>query len=362
MKPLSGLLPLVLLIASTAAVANDATPLNLTSEQIAAAGIEARAAKPVREAPGAIWPARLIEAADAEWMTTAPLAGVVERVLVVEGQRVQRGDVLAEIASPDLAAELAMYRTAQAQFALARDQRERERRLLAEGLIAARRLQEAEVAYAGAQAELQRSEQTLRMAGIAKPGQVSGARLTIRAERAGVVAQRSVRAGQRVAAADPLVQLVADDRLWAEVLLPAASAHTLKAGDRFRLLPANVEAVVGQSGWSVQPGSQAVRVQLELRQPPATLRPGQTLQAQQLHTVSEPAFEVPAAAVIHEGDAAAVFVRADRGYVHQPVKLLGEGAGSAVVAGPLQGRDVAVRGVAYLKSATAAGAPSGDAP
>jgi multidrug resistance efflux pump len=104
------------------------------------------------EAPA--WSARVVASADAEWVVTAPTGGVVVRVPVVEGQQVAANTVLAELRSaslPDQGAALAQARSA---AALARGNRDRDRTLHAEGLIAERRVRESENAAVQADAAL----------------------------------------------------------------------------------------------------------------------------------------------------------------------------------------------------------------
>jgi len=344
---------LSLLIATT-------LPLHAADIVVGAAQIERlgiREAVPVQtgkaEAPA--WSARVVASADAEWVVTAPTGGVVVRVPVVEGQQVAAGTVLAELRSaslPDQGAALAQARSA---AALAHGNRDRDRTLHAEGLIAERRVRESENAAAQADAALTAVQSRLRLLGVSAADAAAG-RIQVRAETSATVLERMVSPGQRVDEADALLRLADARKLMLEFNLTVAQAGQVREGDVLRVEGSGQQAKVTQIGWGASDSTQTVRVRAAL--PPADpagsessmLRPGLWVKARRSQQTDD-AWLVPAAAVSHHDGKTWVFVRTTEGFRAVEVQSLSQDAGRATIMGVLDAKTpVAISGVAALKA------------
>jgi membrane fusion protein, heavy metal efflux system len=155
---------------------------------------------------------------------TAPIGGLVDAGSVANapapGQRVGRGQVLASL-TPSLGEGGSAYAEARARLREAQDEYERARRLVAAEAAPQRRLHEAEN-------RLQAAREALAGFG---GGQLSaGGRIAIRSPVAGVVAERRIAAGSRVAAGDPLFTIVDPSVVWLRVSVPAAATSQVSAG------------------------------------------------------------------------------------------------------------------------------------
>ena len=104
-------------------------------------------------------PARLIKA-------LPPLAGRVMQLKVQLGERVTEGQPLIVLDSPDLAQAYADYDRAKVQLTLTQQARDRQRGLAKIGGAAQKDLEQAETDYAGAVAELRRTEARLKQIGV----------------------------------------------------------------------------------------------------------------------------------------------------------------------------------------------------
>jgi RND family efflux transporter MFP subunit len=166
--------------------------------------------------------------AEREASLRAEVAGSVLETPVEEGQRVARGAVLVRIdASAQRDAVLSAksaVRSAEQQVVVARRNAERAEALLRSGAIAEREAEVARWNVMNAEAGLAdaRSRATLAQEQLSKT--------VVTAPFAGIVAKRSVAAGDTVAPGSELVTLVDPQRLELEATVPAQSLRQLTLG------------------------------------------------------------------------------------------------------------------------------------
>jgi membrane fusion protein, heavy metal efflux system len=99
----------------------------------------------------------------------SPIGGPVSRILVAPGEQVKQGQTLLEVASPDFSLQRATYLKAQMSFHVADKNYDRAKDLYEHHAIAERELLQAESDRSLAQADLQASEQSLKILGIPNP-------------------------------------------------------------------------------------------------------------------------------------------------------------------------------------------------
>jgi multidrug efflux pump subunit AcrA (membrane-fusion protein) len=105
-------------------------------------------------------------------------------------------------------------------------------------------------------------------------------------------------------------------------------------------------------GQGVDPANQTVQVRAEVPDPRGCVSPGQYVEVRLELAAAENQYRVPSAAVVRSGQKAFVFRREPYGFAAQPVEVVSEQGGYAVLAGTLQAGDaVAVSGLAALKAA-----------
>lgn len=295
------------------------------------------------------WSARVVASPDAEWVATAPSGGVVVRVPVAEGQQVAAGAVLAELRSadlPDMGAALSQARSA---AELTRGNRDRDRALHAEGLIAERRVRESEAAAAQADAALAAAQSRLRLMGVSAADAAAG-RIQVRASTAGTVLERMALPGQRVNEADPLLRLADANKLMLELNLPVAQAASVRDGDVIEVDGGAGSARVTQIGWGASDATQTVRIRAELPPMKNGLRPGQWVKVRR-SAAATTAWSVPAGALLHHDGRSWVFVRTAQGFHAVEVQVLSQDATQATLSGALDAKSpVAVSGVAAIKA------------
>jgi membrane fusion protein, multidrug efflux system len=196
----------------------------------------------------------------------ATSAAVVTRIDVYEGANVKAGQMLAQLDDGDARERLNQAQqqsnAAKSQLELAKRQRDNNRALVEKGFISSTALVSSDSSYATAQAN---HEAALAAQAIAKRSLLDAA---LRAPFSGVVTQRHVKAGERVAVNAPIIEIVDATQLEVEVLLPIAASGGLRIGQSASLTLESkaqpVTAKVVRINPSVDTGSRSVRVYLSL--------------------------------------------------------------------------------------------------
>ena len=194
------------------------------------------------------------------------MGAVVTRINALEGATVKSGQVLAQLDADDTRARLQQAQqqsnAAKAQVELAKRQRDNNRALVEKGFISSTALVSSDSNYATALANY---EAALAAQQIAKRGLEDAA---LRAPFSGVVTQRHVKAGERVAVNAPVVDIVDVRQLEVEVLLPIAASSGLKIGQTATLnlesQPQPITAKVARINPSIDAGSRSVRIYLSI--------------------------------------------------------------------------------------------------
>lgn len=297
-----------------------------------------------------------------EQLVSAPVAGVVDQLLVGEQQAVKAGQALLRLNSPQFGEMQLKLIEAASRARLAQKTLQREKALLGEGIIPERRVQEAEAAAQADAARQRQAEAALRLAGveaaaiqrIAAGGTLQDG-VVVRARAAGVVLSIDIKPGQRVQEADALLRLASLQTLWLDIAMPAdrqpatllrsngAAAIEIVGRDALAM-PLSVGAIVSDS--------QTVTLRARVTRGADRLRPGEVVQARVPFAANAAGWALPLQAVARQDDQAYVFVRTDKGFIARPVNVVSSAGASVQVTGDLKpGQAVATASVIALKAA-----------
>ncbi|KGI76813.1 hypothetical protein LF63_0114000 [Oleiagrimonas soli] len=328
------------------------TLLKVSASQRQAMGIRTAEVKAAAHVPVDGLPATVRAPLQESAVVTAPYAGITVAVLAREGTQVERGQPLARIQSREamqLGADLA---AARGDYRVARAQAERDRQLLAEGIIPSSRVQAAVARRDAAAAHLQALQAARAMAPVAAgapPGTYE-----LRAPLAGRVLERSLRLGEPVAALDKAFMVAEAGRGMLEMQVPARYAARLRTGLPVRTVDGATGAL-SEIGAAVDRHSQTVLVRASMRG--EMLLPGQQTSATLLLPAPAHAWTLPSGALAEFEGRKIVFVERNGGFEVVPVTPQAQtGEGLSVVTGALAAKlRVVVSGTGALKAMLVAG-------
>ncbi|MBI2501671.1 MAG: efflux RND transporter periplasmic adaptor subunit [Candidatus Latescibacteria bacterium] len=240
------------------------------------------------------------------------LMGRIDQVAVAEGDRVQRGQVLARLEDGDLRAHLdqarAALQDARARGAQASREVERRRQLRRDQALPQEGLDQAETQYARAQA----AEQSAR-AGVAQV-EVELSYTQVRSPLDGVVVRKFAQRGDLATPGTPLLEVEQHDPLEVVAEVGETLYSSLGTGQEVEIeIPALLQRRSGRITALVpaaDPRSRTFRVKVALPNPDYRL--GSGLYARLLlPTRTRPALLIPAAALVQEGQLQGVYLHVD---------------------------------------------------
>ena len=286
----------------------------------------------------------------------SPVPARASRVAVTAGQRVERGQLLAELHSLELGKTRGEHAEAQARLELARTTLDRKRDLATERIAPLREVQEAEAELRSAEARLASARSALETMGAAG-GDGEGATLRLRSPLSGTVIERNLAQGQTAEPSQTLFRIGSLASLWLIAHAPERDAVRVPAGATARVafpaLPGQaVSARVLLVGSQVEISSRTIPVRLELPNPGTMLRPGMSATVWLPVGEGAPVLAVPAGALQHLGDNWCVFIPQAEGTF--AVRVVGRGrdlGGEAeILSGLEDGETIVVEGAFLLKA------------
>lgn len=232
-------------------------------------------------------------------------AGVVRQVRAQPGARVAEGEILAELALPEMAALKAELAAARAREAQAESTYLREKELLERGITSRQEYQQAEAEHRAARSAAEQYRQQLLHFGLS-PAAIErldgSAVLPLRAPFAGTVVAVETAIGETAAAGAPLFTVADLDRLWIELSLPESRIDQARVGAaveaRFDALPGlTFGGRIFQVGAAVDERTRALKALAEVENPEHRLKVGMFGRVRLLTGEASRVPTVPAAAL-----------------------------------------------------------------
>lgn len=286
-----------------------------------------------------------------------PISGRVLNVSVRPGDRVTRGQVVAEIQSSDVASARADYEKARADAERSTATLHRAETLYHHEVLAAKDYEDAQAASVSAKAELQRARERLTVLGTSVGS--SSDRVPLHSPINGVVLDIGASAGELSKSLDnanAIVTIADLDSVWVLGDIFEQDLNYAKRGAvaelRFGSYPSQVwKGTVNAVSDSVDPTTHTLRVRIVLPNPNHLLKP-EMLGTIRLSRGTRTEVVVPADAVLHDGDAVYVFVINGTHNEKRAVKV-GQtslpGKMAEITAGLKAGEQVVVSGAELLR-------------
>ena len=281
--------------------------------------------------------------ADAEVRVLSEAEGRVAELLVEEGDRVKKGQVLAQLVKND--AEIAVKK-AQIKVESMGIAFERAQKGLADNLISRELYDKVSLDDQIAQQELAEAQWRLE-------------KTTIRAPFTGRVTERFVKLGQHLNPSDQLFTVSDFDPLIAKIFLPEKDVYGLKEGRDVRITlkasdTTRFRGRIRQISPVVDTATGTVKLTIEATAPPPEVRPGAFVTIDIVRETHPQAVLVPREAVIRELQNAYIFVAKGNVAEKRTVALgLEEGGRIEALSGVTAGEQAIVAGQGGLKQGTA---------
>lgn len=290
-------------------------------------------------------------------IVSAPQTGLIAALKFAPGQTVKKGQLIAQMTSPDLVNLQGEYLQAKTQLALATKTASREKALAEEGIIPERRYITAKSELTMRTTEVMQKQQALRLAGMTtaqihrlNSAQLMQSMINIVAPMTGQLIAQASSVGDRIDSGMPIYQIAQLNPLWVEMHVPVEQAALLKAGQLVTIPKFNASGHIVTILRQVDKVTQTLQVRAEINHGAALLSLGQFVDVALALNDATSAISVPTAALLRNGDKSYVFKRIKTGFEIVPIKIIQAGRERALVEGALSNNDeIAMSGLAALK-------------
>jgi membrane fusion protein, heavy metal efflux system len=332
--------------------------IRISQEQIDNLDIKVAALNASHQVPLFFAPAKVVVPADKEVLISSSQPGLVAQLPVNIGDRVSKGQLLAQLNSPSLVGLQQAFLTANNDLNLYSLEQRRDQKLWQEGAIAERRWQETQMMHGNKSAKADEARQLLALAGMsaAEIKQLAQTHklddcLTVRSPINGVVLERLATLGARLDIQAPLYRIADLSELWLEINVPQERLNSLHLGDQVRLENSDIAAKLTLLGQSVNRDNQTVLARAVIDGKSSGLRVGQNVNVQVMQNSTETGFKVPNTAIAQNEGHAYVFVRNGEGFAVTEVTVSGKQDAESLISGPLTGNEqIAIKGAVALKA------------
>ena len=329
-----------------------------TAAQRQALQIKTAAIIPTTRNLGGLLPAKIAVPNAQLQVVTAPQQGLVEVLLLAEGESITAGQPLVRIQSPRLLELQSDYLAVHTRYRLAASNYQRDRKLNKEGIIAERRLLESKADYQELATSLARLRRILELAGMDEDTLATlessrdlNSTLVILAPFDGVILEQLVEAGSRVEAADPIYRIASLDPLWMEVHVPLEQLGDTHIGQEVEIPELGVTGRIITIGHMVHGADQGVLIRAEVHEGSDKLRPGQFVQVQFAVTTSDIRFRIARSAVIYSKGNSFIFVEQMDGFAAYKVTVTNDEGNTLIIQADLPAdARVAVSGTVAIKA------------
>jgi membrane fusion protein, heavy metal efflux system len=237
------------------------------------------------------------------------VGGPVSRILAAPGEHVTKGQTLLYVASPDYSQMRSAYIKARDAFQLADKAFKRSQDLLAHGAIAQADVDQAESVRTQADADLQSSEQGIRVLGISNPESIltapSSAELPLTSPVAGEVVERLCSAGQLLQAGGTQCFTISDmSNVWVLVNVYQNDISYIHVGEEVTIqnesYPGVVRGKIQYVSPSLDPTTRTLQARIEASNPGERLRKDMYVTAEVRAGTVANALQVPDSAVLRD--------------------------------------------------------------
>ncbi|MGK7392856.1 MAG: efflux RND transporter periplasmic adaptor subunit [Candidatus Cyclobacteriaceae bacterium M2_1C_046] len=250
-----------------------------------------------------------------EATVTAVIGANVTSIEVIEGEDVDKGQILAYLSHPNIISVQGEYLKVYNQLQFLEQEFQRQKKLYEQEVGAGKTFQQTKADYLAAQANLKSMAAQLRQLGL-NPATVQNGniieRVPVRSPIEGTVVKVEVKTGQYVQPEKDLFEIVNTHHIHADLMVFEKDVFKVKEGQRVRftieMLPdQELYAEIYSVGKKFEQDPKAVHVHAEIENKTGNLIPGMYIKGEILtDSITTPA--LPESAVVRQGDDFFVFM------------------------------------------------------
>src|SRR5580658_9179047 len=291
------------------------------------------------------------------------VSGPVAKIVVVPGQKVQKGEPMLYVASPDYSQLRTNYLKAKDAYALAQKANARARDLYEHKAIAEQILEQSESAEVQAGGDLASAQAALRVMGIADPDALVKAppsfEVPVRAPISGEVVEQDVSAGQLIQPGTTQCFMISDvSNVWVLVNVYQKDLPYVRVGDTVTIqtdtYPEVFHGRISYVAASLDPNTRTLQARIETNNPGEKLKKDMYVVATVNAGTIPDAIALPDAAVLRDSENQPfVYVAASSNQFGRRAVTLGESLnGQTQITGGLKaGDEVIGNGSLFLQFA-----------
>jgi cobalt-zinc-cadmium efflux system membrane fusion protein len=289
------------------------------------------------------------------------VGGPVSRIMVTPGQEVKKGEAMLYVTSPDYSLARSAYVKARDSFQLADRIYKRDKDLLDHKAIAEADLEQAESVRAQAEADLQSSEQSIRILGISNPDDLvnkpPSSEVALLAPMAGEVVERLCSPGQLLqTGATQCFTLSNMSSVWVLVNVYQNDVAYVHVGDEVIIsneaYPGEVHGKIQYIAPALDPTTRTLQARIEAQNPGERLKKDMYVTAQIRAGSISNAIMIPDAGVLRDSDNMPyVYIQTGENQFARRMVTLGESQGgkTQVTAGLQAGDKIVGDGSLFLQ-------------
>ncbi|PAF44642.1 efflux RND transporter periplasmic adaptor subunit [Helicobacter sp. 11S02629-2] len=257
---------------------------------------------------------------------------IVVNIYKKEGQRVKKGEKIAEISSNELNNLFFEYQNTLSKFNVAKDIAIKDETLFKEGVISHREAQASHLAMNELQLKLNEITYTLNLFGIDVKNPRGQYGFIVRANGSGTISVAPNYIGQKIPAFSPFIRISTSKKLLATIRVPLSMKDNISVGDVVMSSNGDVIGYVGSVSVVVDQNSNSINAIANITNSKGSdYKVGEIIEVYISGIIPSNAYVVPTDAVIKNGDDYLVFKKTKTGFLPINVNVLEERDNAFVV-------------------------------
>lgn len=290
--------------------------LTLTTAQQSAMGMQMELAKQTDLVPSAIYPAQATIPLQTMRSLSSPLSGQIIKLNYVHGP-IQKGQVIAEIESPDLLKIQESFLATLSDLQISRQNLNRVRQLNKSGVSSTKKLQQALSEVKKLSLKKMQFEKNLMLIGMAESAiqnlettlKLQPANLDIKSPIDGQLFDLEVRLGERVAQNQTIISLGETNPIILVVRVPVETVNDMREGQKVEVVANAKIGEVKHIDPMVDPMTQSVDIHITVQNDDHKLRPGQLFKVRFLTEQKTTTYQISASAISQYNGKTVVFLQ-----------------------------------------------------